>query len=89
LFIIIQIGKYYNFNRNELETVEQTCSKDPNTDEVSGYDKLIETLTASYIGPNGRETAAPQTVSKIDSIIYTAADRLGFEWKRGSAAGYR
>jgi hypothetical protein len=83
--IVRQIGNHYNFNKDELAVVDDTCGKDPNSDDVSGYDKLIETLTASYIGPNGRETAAPQTVSKIDSIIYTAADRLGFEWKREHA----
>ena len=82
--IVKQIGRCYEFSREETEAVRQTCEKDPDSDDVSGYDKLIETLKASYIGPNGRDDAAPQTVSKIDSIIYTAADRLGFEWKRGN-----
>ena len=87
--IITRLWMYYKDRdplQDRLSTVKSTCYKDPDSAEVSGYDKLLEILNESYSSDDKeeeKEQIAVQTITKISGIMEETAIRFKFNWKRG------
>ena len=87
--IITRLWMYYKDSdplQDRLSSVKSTCNKDPDSAEVSGYDKLLEVLNESYGSDNKeeeKEQIAVQTITKISGIMEETATHFKFNWKRG------
>jgi hypothetical protein len=68
---------------SRIDTVRYTCEKDPNSKELSGYEKFLEVLIDAYNGKDDSEKAARLTITKISGIMDEAAQIFSFEWLRG------
>ena len=74
--IIRRVAMYNKHDplENRLNDVTCTCIKDPNSAEVSGYDKLLEVLTEAYNGKDDKNDAPKMTITKISGIMEEATE---------------